>query len=224
MTIDSHTHTSRPLSVVDLDPTSMGRRNPGVLTDRWYSVGIHPWNASLATDADLERLRVLASRRRVVAIGECGLDTVHIGYRHIGDDPEADVEQVHPSLERQMEVLKFHIALSEELRLPLLLHVVKRYPEILALKVKLKPKMPWVIHGFRGKASLAKELIRHGFYISYGALFNPLAVQATPADRRLAETDDSSVTLEEVIESLPVKPGITLPELAKRVKKGSKCE
>lgn len=216
MTIDSHTHTSRAGAVIDLDPTTMGRRNPRMLSDRWYSVGIHPWNASLATEADLERLRELASRNRVVAIGECGLDTVHESYRRLGEGPGADVVQAVPDLDRQIELLKYHIALSEELRLPLLLHVVKRFPEILALKVKLKPRMPWVIHGFRGKPRLVQELMRHGFYISYGARFNPLSVECTPPDRMMAETDDSSVSLEEVIESLPVKPGITLPELKEK--------
>lgn len=217
MTIDSHTHTSRAGAVIDLDPTTMGRRNPRMLSDRWYSVGIHPWNASLATEADLERLRELASRNRVVAIGECGLDTVHEGYRRLGEGPGADVVQAVSDLDRQIELLKHHIALSEELRLPLLLHVVKRFPEILALKVKLKPRMPWVIHGFRGKPRLVDELIRQGFYISYGARFNPLSVERTPPERMLAETDDSSVSLEEVINSLPVKPGITLPELKESI-------
>lgn len=220
MTIDSHTHTSRPSAVIDLDPTEMGKRNPRLLTDRWYSVGIHPWNSLLATPADLERLRELASRKRVVAIGECGLDTVHEGYRRL-EEGRCDVVQAVPDLEAQIELLKQHIALSEELRLPLLLHVVKRFPEILALRVKLKPRMPWVIHGFRGKPRLVKELMKKGFYISYGERFNPLSVECTPPERMMAETDDSSVSLEEVIDSLPVKPLMTLPELCEKVRSTS---
>ena len=212
MIVDSHTHTSRPGAVINLDPTQMGRRNPRLLNDRWYSVGIHPWNSLLATTADLDRLRELASRKRVVAIGECGLDTVHESYLRL-DDKTGDVIQALPDLARQTELLKYQIALSEELRLPLLLHVVKRFPEILALKIKIKPRMPWVIHGFRGKPRLVEELMRHGFYISYGEHFNRLSVEATPSDRMLAETDDSSVSLEQVIDSLPVKPQLTLPEL-----------
>ena len=38
------------------------------------AVGIHPHNANRSTQHDLKELRLLAKRRKVVAIGEIGLD------------------------------------------------------------------------------------------------------------------------------------------------------
>lgn len=214
--IDSHTHTSRPDSVINIDPSELGVRNPEMGADRWYSVGIHPWNAGIYTQRDVARLRRLAAHPRVVAIGECGLDSVHVGYERVElPNGHTEIVQAHPDIERQLELLELHIALSEELRKPLLLHVVKRFPEVMRLRLKFnpKPQMPWVIHGFRGRAGLARDLLRHGFYLSYGELFNEAAVRATPPERMLAESDESPAKIEDIIAALPRKPEMTLPLL-----------
>ena len=216
MTIDSHTHTSRPGAVIDIDASQLGVRNPELLPDRWYSVGIHPWNASLYTQRDLSRLRSIARNERVVAIGECGLDSLHVCYELVNNGHTTETVQARPNIKRQMELLKCQIAISEELRKPLLLHVVKLFPDIIRLHKTLRPAMPWVIHGFRGKAGLARELLRHGFYLSYGEEFNIHAVKTTPPDRMMVETDESSMPIDEIVASLPVVPTMTLPELAEK--------
>lgn len=217
MTIDSHTHISRPGAVVNIDPVSLSHRNPEFLDDRWYTIGIHPWNATCCTQRDIDRMRRLARNPRVVAIGECGLDSVHVNYEWVGDGKNMDIVQIHPDVDKQMEILKLHIELSEELRKPLLLHVVKCYPEIIRLRGKLKPKMPWIIHGFRGKTGLAKELMRWGCYLSYGEIYNEQTVKNTPPERMLVETDESLKPIEDIVAAMPVKPGIDLPMLAKNL-------
>ena len=82
--------------------------------------------------------------------------------------------------------------LSEKNSLPLILHVVKAFPEIIALKKELKPRQPWIIHGFRGKPELAKELHRHGFFLSLGERHNPDAAAIIPAERLLLESDEGT--------------------------------
>lgn len=214
--IDSHTHTPRPDSVINIDPSELGVRNPEMLDDRWYSVGIHPWNAGLYTQRDVARLRRLCAHPRVVAIGECGLDSVHVSYKRVEQaNGHTEIEQALPDVNRQLELLKIHIALSEELRKPLLLHVVKRFPEVMRLRLKMnpRPQMPWIIHGFRGRPGLAKDLLRHGFYLSYGEFFNEAAACATPPDRMLAESDESTLGIEEIVAALPHRPEMSLPQL-----------
>ncbi len=213
MIIDSHTHVSRPGAVVNLDPVSTLVRGMVLADDRYYSVGIHPWNAGCYTPRDLGTLRRLAASPRVVAIGETGLDLVHESYEWAQDGKKRILRQAHPDIKRQMELLKFHIELSERVGKPLLLHVVKLYPEVIRLRNKLKPSQPWVVHGFRGKPSLAKDLLRYGFYLSYGEHFNEDAVKRTPPGRMLAETDESRMPIEEIIAALPVTPGVSLPDL-----------
>lgn len=211
--IDSHTHNSAPGTVVNIDPVSMPARDIVLADDRYYSVGIHPWNDGCYTARDVARLRRLAAHPRVVAIGETGLDSVHVSYERVTRGSLTDVVQAKPDIERQMQLLRLHIELSETLGKPLLLHIVKRYPEILRLRIKLKPRMPWIIHGFRGKPGLAKDLLKWGFYLSYGERFNEESVKVTPPERMLAETDESRVLFDEILASLPVTPAVSLPGL-----------
>lgn len=214
MIIDSHTHISRPGAVVNIDPVSLPARGFRLMDDRYYSAGIHPWNAGCFTKRDVDRLRRLAFDPHVIAIGEAGLDSVHVAYELVDNGRGKEAVQALPDIEKQMELLRLHVQLSEEAGKPLLLHIVKRYPEIQKLHADLRPRQPWVIHGFRGRPGLAADLLRQGFYLSYGERFNPASVEVTPPGRMLAETDESAVPFEEIVASLPVTPAVSLPDLA----------
>lgn len=167
--VNIHTHNpaegSVARTIVNLEP----EQSPDACG--WYSTGIHPWRA-----AEADRLWPLvensAAHPHVVAIGECGLDALR-----------------GPQLEIQREVFIRHISLSETLHKPLIIHAVRTWPQLIALRKSTKASMEWIIHGFRGNATLAEELLRHGFSLSFGAKFNPDAFNATPADRRYRETD-----------------------------------
>lgn len=93
----------------------------------------------------------LSSNPRVVAVGEAGLDKL------------CDVP-----LPLQQEAFQAAIELSEKYRFPLLIHAVKATVELLVFQKKHRPTQPWIIHGFRGKKELAEDLLRHGFYLSFG--------------------------------------------------------
>lgn len=138
----------------------------------YFSVGIHPWEAATATEADMEEIERLASHPRVVAIGETGIDMLRGG-----------------SPDRQREIFERHIALSERTGKPLILHVVKAFPEIIRLRRIHKPRQRWIVHGFRGKPELARELLRHGFDISIGSAYNAAAAAIIPPGRLFHETD-----------------------------------
>ena len=178
MTFDWHTHRLSRNAVVDIDPTGLdAARLRGLMPagkGYLFSVGIHPWNVGVCSVRDLLTVRAIAAAHDVVAIGEVGLDTS----KGSPDD-----------LSRQIEVLKDHVEVSETLGKPLILHIVRRFPEIIRLKKELKPKQRWIIHGFRGKPELVKELLRHGFYLSFGRKYNAASLELTPPDRRLFETD-----------------------------------
>lgn len=143
-------------------------------------MGIHPWHTSpdSLTPDSLTALDAAASDPAVVAIGETGIDRLR----------GADINT-------QLRILEHHVALSEQRSLPLILHIVKAFPEIIALKRRLRPAQPWIIHGFRGKPQLAKQLLDHGFHLSFGEHFNPLSVAITPADRLHFETDTSTLPI-----------------------------
>ena len=57
------------------------------------------------------------------------------------------------------------------------------------LRRELKPGQRWVIHGFRRKPELARQLIDAGFDISIGTKHNIGVPAAVPAGRLFHETD-----------------------------------
>ena len=71
---------------------------------------------------------------------------------------------------------------------------------IAELLKELKPSVPWIIHGFRYNAAVAASLLRFPCVkLSFGEHFNPEALRATPAHRRLAETDCSLLSIAEIL-------------------------
>lgn len=180
--LDIHTHNTDAVDAV----INVG---PGFSPEsgRIYSVGVHPWDTS-APDLDKKLALLNADGRlpEVVAIGEAGIDKLR-----------------GASVEVQTDVLRRHVLISEEVGKPLILHVVKAFPEIIKLKDELRPVQPWIVHGFRGKPELARELARHGFYISLGERFNPDSVAVIPRDRLLVETDESDCPIESIASRIP---------------------
>ena len=172
----------------------------------YTSIGIHPW---FLTEENAESqwkvLQKQVSHPSVLAIGEGGLDKLK-----------------GPDMELQVKILKQQVALSEEKSLPLIIHCVKAFNELIQLKKELRPHQPWIIHGFRGKEALAIDCIRHGFYLSYGEHFQENALKATPQEKLFIETDESEVPVQEIYQSTALVHGIGLQELMESVKKNVK--
>ena len=180
--LDIHTHNADASDAI----ISVG---PGYdfKDDRLYSVGIHPWGTDTGDiPALLNQLSLDALRTNVMAVGEAGIDKIK-----------------GAPVDRQIEILKAHISISEKVGKPLILHVVKAFPEIIRLKMQTAPTQPWIKHGFRGKPELARELVRHGFYISLGENFNPASALAVPSDRLLTETDESRLPIKDIAGRIP---------------------
>lgn len=177
MVFDFHTHRKDAknalisVSPAEFDPVE----------GLYYSVGIHPWNTEGVTEHDLERLAAAAAHPQVLAVGEAGFDKLRGGTHSV-----------------QLSVMMRHIELSEQLRKPLVIHCVKCIDDLLALRRAFSPVQPWIWHGFRGNATMARTLLRQGFYLSAGQYFNADAVAAVPAEKLLVETDDASVRIESV--------------------------
>ena len=172
----------------------------------YTSIGIHPWFLTEENaESQWKALQKQVSHPSVLAIGEGGLDKLK-----------------GPDMELQVKILKQQVALSEEKSLPLIIHCVKAFNELIQLKKELRPNQPWIIHGFRGKEALAIDCIRHGFYLSYGEHFQENALKATPQEKLFIETDESEVSVQEIYQSIALVHGIGLQELMESVKKNVK--
>lgn len=162
----------------------------------WFSVGFHPWRPDDYSADRMESLRLWAEDRRMVAIGECGLD-----------------KNVKTDLKRQIEVFGEQVALSEEREKPVVVHCVGCFNELFDLKKLWKPKQTWIIHGFRGKPQLAEQALKAGCRLSFGERFNAESVRATPLDSLFVETDESRLPIGEIYKRIAEAKACAVNEL-----------
>jgi TatD DNase family protein len=145
------------------------------------SAGIHPHEARLGSDAIYEELRGLARERRIVAVGEIGLD-FHYDYS------PRDV---------QREVFRRQVRLAREVGRPVIIHTREADEETAAiLEEEGANETGGVIHCFTGGEELARRALVLGFYISFSGIVafpRSETIQAVartvPEDRLLVETD-----------------------------------
>lgn len=167
---DIHIHgLTGPRRLTSISPDTPISTAPA---EAWYSAGIHPWDtAAPVSDGTWRALERLAADPRVAAIGECGLDALR------GGTPE-----------QQEAIFARQAAIAESAGKFMIIHCVRRYGRLMELKKQLRPTMRWVIHGFRGKPELARQLAAAGFDLSVPA-GSPLPA-LLPAIRFFHETDE----------------------------------
>lgn len=187
----------------------------------WASVGLHPIHLfsdvteeqtiegtpqmirTRAEQFDVDRYRTLAqSSKKVIAIGECGLDYYHFERANLQDRRQELIQQ-------QITVLKQHIELALELDLPVIFHCrdaaihdserIQAFEDMITViaqyQTNHKP-LRGVIHCYTGLASSIPTFLDLGMFIGYTGIVTfdnatevRAAVQATPIDRILLETD-----------------------------------
>ena len=65
----------------------------------------------------------------------------------------------------------------------------------------LKPKQPWILHGFNVKISVAKQMLEEGFYFSFGdAILQEesmasMVLPSIPEGKFFLETDAAEVSI-----------------------------
>ena len=150
--------------------------------DVWCSVGIHPHEAASEPATDVATLSSLTQHRKVVGIGECGLDFYY----------------EHSPRKRQIEVFRTHAAAARETGLPLIVHTRNADAETAAILVDEAGKgaLRGVIHCFTSGPELAEKALELDFYISFSGIVTfkkadelRTIARALPLDRILVETD-----------------------------------
>lgn len=200
-------HTHAPVAMPDvlaLESIYAGQPRPPL--SPWQSVGLHPWYLPQPWTSACEWLENEATQSHTLAIGEAGLDKV-----------------CNTPWETQVEAFRYCIALAERLDKPLIIHCVRAHAEVLQLKKELKPRQPWIFHGFDKNLATAEMLLRAGTYLSFGsALFregNRAAevLSLVPGDRFFLETDISEWKIQEVYERAAQLRNRTLTELEQQI-------
>jgi len=117
----------------------------------YATVGIHPHNASQLNENIMDELRKLSGNRKVVAIGEIGLDY----YRNLSPK------------EAQRKAFEAQLLLAEELELPVVIHNREAHAETLEMLLEFEGRITGVMHCFSGSREMAQQCIKLGFYISF---------------------------------------------------------
>ena len=193
MIFDIHTHHKPTDFTVAIQSLTVSEAEKQLTpkAEGLYSVGIHPWYISDNYHSDLQMLKNHASNKRVVLIGECGLD-----------------KNSKATASIQIQVFKAQVKLSEELQKPLIIHCVGYFNELLTIKKDMNPQQLWIVHGFRGKPQLATQLLKAGCALSFGEKYNEDSVRVTPIEKLYIETDESTVSIETIYRKIAVVKAI----------------
>ena len=206
MFIDCHTH-----HYSQGDHVSIINYNPGdpifsSLKLPLCSCGIHPWFIHADTiENNLTQIEYLSLHKKIVAIGECGLD------KYTND------------LGLQEHVFKRQIELSEQYGLPVIIHSVKTHHIISEIRKKSLAKQPWIIHGYKGSIEMAQQFVKQNIFISFGEnlmmdghKFEKL-LQQVNMDFVLLESDDSRISIVDVYKQAASLLGRDVSWLEKKI-------
>jgi TatD DNase family protein len=167
----------------------------------YAAVGIHPHYAKDATSTTMAELRKLAQHKKVVAIGETGLDF------YDKDSPWPD----------QRNLLIEHCGIAANLQLPLIVHCRKGFNQTIEILEKYSPGNRAVFHCFSGSAEQARTVLNRGYYISFTGVVTftnarkiQKAAKVVPLDRLMVETDCPYMSPEPVRTQQPNEPAFMI--------------
>ncbi|AEH51100.1 TatD family hydrolase [Pseudothermotoga thermarum] len=147
----------------------------------YCSVGVHPHEAGKVKPDYLEKLEELTKEKKVVAIGETGLDY----YRNFS------------SKEDQTKVFKEQLLLAKELDLPVIIHIRDAYEDAYKILSEIGlPTKGGVVHAFSADSDWALKFVQLGLFIGIGGpvtypknLSLKSVVRAVGIENILTETD-----------------------------------
>lgn len=190
--IDIHTHkVSGALDTIEVLNITPDDKCTGMA-----SCGLHPWNVDCDWERAIETVRNRAYETNIVLIGEAGIDKI------CGTD-----------IALQIMAMEKQAIIAEEVEKPMIIHCVKGFDEIISIRKAVKARHRWIIHGFRGKPQSALQLVRNGFDVSLGKMFNPETARAIPLKCLWAETDETDISIRTVYRNIAEAKGISVEEL-----------
>ena len=187
--IDIHVHDGKPAAGIFMLECLMAHEEktaeniPGVA----YTYGIHPWflneNNHKQQISSVEDAICLPE---IVAVGEAGFDKIK--------GPDRDL---------QYRTFVEQVLIAEKFKKPVVIHCVRAWDELLSVKKNLRPKMPWLIHGFRGNKELAAQLLSKGMYLSFWFDFvlkpeSAALLRSLSPGRIFLETDGAEVDIRDI--------------------------
>ncbi|HSX35287.1 MAG TPA: TatD family hydrolase [Candidatus Saccharimonadales bacterium] len=152
----------------------------------WASIGIHPHEAQeyVGNQPLLDEFAALATRPKVVAVGECGLDYFY----------------EHSPKEAQEQILRFQIELALQHNLPMIFHVRDAFEDFWKIFDEYKG-VRGVIHSFTATERELEQVLARGLYVGLNGIMTFTkqvkqleAAKAVPLSKLVLETDAPFLT------------------------------
>ena len=198
MYIDTHCHLSRE-DYDDIDKVIEENKNANIdkivvsgcsresieevmdLKDKYdmvyVTIGYHPEYADTVTESDLDYLKSLLGEKKVVGIGEIGLD-----YHYTKENKD-----------KQIWLFEEQLKIAEEFNLPVVIH--SRDATMDTINTLKKYKVKGIIHCFSGSLETANIYISMGFLLGIGGVVTfknsklKDVVKEVPSESIVLETD-----------------------------------
>lgn len=192
----------------------------------YAAVGVHPDEVGGLCEESFARVKELAGRDKVVAIGEIGLD-------YYWDQESHDIQKKW--FVRQLE-------LAGDLDLPVLIHSREAAADTMAIMKEHARGLKGVIHCYSYSEEMAKEYVKMGFYIGVGGVVTfknarklKQTVEGIPLASIVLETDcpylapvpyrgkrNQSAYIRYVAEEVAKLKGITCDEVIRQTEENAK--
>lgn len=152
----------------------------------WATIGLHPHEASVYVGDQnaLQQFSDLATRPKVVAIGETGLDY------HYNHSPKKD----------QIKLLEFQLQLARKHSLPVIFHVRDAYDDFWPIFDNFRGT-EGVIHSFSATTRELEEILSRGLHVGLNGIMTFTkdneqlnAAKVVPLQKLLLETDAPFLT------------------------------
>jgi TatD DNase family protein len=198
--IDIHTHHRKELpGITSVQSYFLQDVNPSITTP--FTAGIHPWHVTrFSIDEVVAMLENLIGHKELIGIGEIGLD------RACSSDYLL-----------QKRIFELHLSFAEKYNLPIVIHAVKSWSEIIAYLKRVT--VPFILHGYSANMAITRQLIQIRAIFSLGASIlkpNPgfhQVIKAIPLSSLFLETDESPLQIEIIYMELSKILGIPIDQL-----------
>ena len=170
-----------------------------------FSAAVHPKDINDDFEFNFNQIKTISQHENCFAIGECGLD---------------GIIEINEKL--QEKIFTQHILWANEIRKPIIIHCVRKFSEL--LKFYKISKVPLIIHGFNKKKTIAAEMLKNGFYLSFGkAVLQNVSLQQLvkdfPLEKMFLETDDADFDIKILYEKVSELKQIPLENLHSQILK-----
>ncbi len=152
----------------------------------WASIGLHPHEAKeyVHDHVALQHFRDLASKPKVLAVGEIGLDYYY----------------EHSSKSDQEKLLRFQLDVAQEHDLPVIFHVRDAFDDFWPIFDQYKA-IRGVVHSFSAGIAELDQIVSRGLYVGLNGIMTFTkdqkqldAAKAVPLSKLLLETDAPFLT------------------------------